>query len=289
LPADTRPPAGSLLVTVSASASLLSGIPAAATEDGWSVSFDRFLLGLGRVSLEGEACTSYSEARYSRIFDMLLPEPQKVSEQFALGQCDFEFDVVTPSSEALLGEGVTGDDAVFMRTPGMDQYAGVSGISIYVQGRARRGGVEKTFAWPFRWELRYEQCELGGQSASGVALSGGQAQVVDIQIGGEELFRDEPEPALAKFRFQPFADADGQPGDDDGEVTLDELGQFPLSGLSGGYRLLVSAQNELSARAGSEPTLQDYLYLVGFPSVPRFLGSGACRVELGGGDGRRGD
>ena len=132
LPGDTRPPPGSALITVSPDAALSDGIASEATEDGWAISYQRFLIGLGRVELEGDACNTYSDANYSRIFDLQSGGGQKVSEQFALGACSFRFAVANPSSESLLGAGVSDADALFMRTPGTDAYTGAGGISIYV-------------------------------------------------------------------------------------------------------------------------------------------------------------
>src|SRR4051794_9562180 len=51
LPGDTRPPPASVPVFVIANESTLKGIDAASTEDGWSISFDRFLIGLGNARL----------------------------------------------------------------------------------------------------------------------------------------------------------------------------------------------------------------------------------------------
>src|SRR5437868_4860776 len=67
LPGDTRPPPARVLVSAHPSDSLLTGIPAAATEDGWAIEYQRFLLGVGRVSLGGDLCTTYADADYTRI------------------------------------------------------------------------------------------------------------------------------------------------------------------------------------------------------------------------------
>src|SRR6185369_10597678 len=106
---------GQALVRVVPSAALTAGLSSSDTADGWAITFDRLLIGLGRVQLDGDACTTYSGAAYSRIFDMLAPGPQKVSEQFALGQCAFQFGVAAPSIDSLLGAGVDSADADAMR------------------------------------------------------------------------------------------------------------------------------------------------------------------------------
>lgn len=283
LPADTRPPPARAIVSVHPSDSLLAGI--AATEDGWAIEYRRFLLGLGRVSIGGDLCTQYSDANYTRIFDMLLPDTQKVSEQYALGSCDFGFGVVQPSDDSLLGQGVSDADAVFMRTPGMDASVPRRGISVYVEGQATRGNVSQHFAWAFRRRLVYEHCfaTLDGERVSGLELSSGEEQQVAIQISGDALFQDDPDPELARLRFDAFARADLVSGNADGEVSLEELRQVEIADQpeDGRYRLRPSAEpSEVPQFAGVQPTLEDYLYASALPSVARFRDNGSCDVRV---------
>jgi hypothetical protein len=285
LPADTRPPPARALVSVHPSDSLLAGIPAAATEDGWAIEYQRFLLGLGRVQLEGDDCVTYSDADYTRIFDMLQPDTQKVSEQYALGSCDFSFGVVQPSEDSLLGQGVSEADSVFMRTPGMDASAPRRGISLYVEGQATRGNATEHFAWALRRRVAYDKCAatLDGERLQGLELASGDEQQVAIQISGEALFQDNPEPEQAQLRFAAFAAADLVSGNADGEVSLEELREIKLSDLleAGGYRLRSSADDpEVPQFEGAEPTLEDYLYATAFPGVARFRDNGSCDVHV---------
>jgi hypothetical protein len=286
LPGDTRPPPGSALVTVSADDAISNGISSAATEDGWAIHYQRFLLGIGRVSLDGPDCSTYADADYTRVIDVQAGSAQKVSQQFALGQCSFRFSVAAPSSESLLGTGVSDGDVMFLRTPGADPYAGTGGISIYVEGRAVRGEETKTFAWPFRWRVDYEDCsaEIAGQELSGLEFVGGEEQSVDLLVTGEALFQDDPDPGRAKLRFDPFAQADSLSGNADGEITLEELGQVKISDVqpSAGYGRLdsLSMRRRTLVQLGNPPTLEDYVYAVSFPAVVRFRGSGTCYLDL---------
>jgi hypothetical protein len=285
LPADTRPPPARALVRVHPSDSLLAGIPAAATQDGWAIEYQRFLLGLGRVQLEGDRCVTYSDADYTRIFDMLQPDAQKVSEQYALGSCDFSFGVVPPSEDSLLGQGVSEADSVFMRTPGMDASVPRRGISLYVEGQATQGNTREHFAWAFRRRVAYGNCSvtLDGEQVHGLELASGEEQQVEIAISGEALFEDDPDPEHAQLRFAAFAAADLVSGNADGEVSLEELRDTKLSGLleAGGYRLRSSADAaEVPQFDGAEPTLEDYLYASAFPGVARFRDNGGCEVRV---------
>jgi hypothetical protein len=285
LPADTRPAPARAIVSVHPSDSLLSGISAAATEDGWALEYRRFLLGLGRVSIAGDRCTQYSDAEYTRIFDMLLPDTQKVSEQYALGSCDFGFGVLQPSEDSLLGQGVSEADAQLMRTPSTDPSVPRRGISVYVAGQATRGGVTQRFTWAFRRRVAYQDCvaTLAGERVSGLELASGEEQQVAIQISGDALFQDNPDPQLAQLRFDAFASADLVSGNADGEVGLEELRQVKLADLpeGPGYRLRSTADPaEIPEFAGAEPTLEDYLYTSALPGVARFRDNGSCEIRV---------
>lgn len=298
LPTDTRPPPGSLVVTVSSDDQLRQGIDAAATTDGWSIGFDRFLINLGQPSLDGDPCNAYSEPSYTRIFDMKTAGPQRVGLLYGLGQCDFGFRIGNPNADSLLGAGVTAADATFMRTPGTDPYAGTSGVTVYVKGHASKGPETKTFEWAFRRRASYRTCRTSG--GAGLDLQGSEARTVDIVIRGGALFADGLEDG-AKLRFGVFADADTKTGDGDGEVTLDELARVPVAsaglavgdggaflddgGISGapqGFGRIDAGVSAYAKGAVHGLSLRDYVYLALFPNLPRFEGDGRCTVSFRG-------
>src|SRR5689334_11162816 len=72
LPADTRPPPGSILLLVSS-----ADQPTTVTADGWSITIDRLLLGMGDASL-GFNCKTYSESDYLRLLDARITTDQKL-------------------------------------------------------------------------------------------------------------------------------------------------------------------------------------------------------------------
>ena len=171
LPKDTRPVPGSIHVTVSAKSA-----PSWITSDGWSVTYDRFLIDVGHANLSGDSCAEYSDARYDRIFDGHQLGPQKVSESYALGHCSFRFRLNSPDLETLLGAGVTEADKTEMRTPGSDFSAKDRGVSLLVAGHATKEGVEKSFSWSFRRRVGYSDCAVKEDDAnrSGVVLRSGE-------------------------------------------------------------------------------------------------------------------
>src|SRR5687767_2166347 len=94
LPEDTRATPGSVVVTASADSA--SGPDGFLTSDGWHVVYERLLVVVGEVELEGDDCDQYSENEYSRVLDMTHGEPQRVSLLHGLGVCDFTFRVSAP-------------------------------------------------------------------------------------------------------------------------------------------------------------------------------------------------
>jgi hypothetical protein len=279
LPHDTRPEPGSVFVTVTGSAPLLGERGSLTTDDGWTLSYDRLLISLGGASLEADACSSYYDADYRRIFDMRTAAPQKVGVVYALGSCDFGFRVSGPDLEAVLGEGVTATDKAFMGTPGTDPYSVNRGISLYASGSASKGGVTKRFAWAFRQRVRYESCVAASATPDDYSfhLKSGAAEHAHLFVHGETLFFDDLDLTNATARFDPVAAADDSYGDGDGEVTLSELGLVPLTEVAtdGNY------SPPPNRDAADWQTLEDFVYWGLFPQVVRFESDGVCSVRAG--------
>ena len=311
LPTDTRPPPASVFVEASSDDAVRKGF---STDDGWNIEFTRFLITLGRTSLDGDACNPYSDARYERVLDMQQPPPQKVTLLYGLGQCDFTFSVTHPVSDSVIGAGVTSQEALMMQTAGSDKYTAptgqLAGINTYVTGVASRGDEHKTFAWSFRQDYNYKSCTVSVDAgpAQGLNLHGHDSDTVDLLVRGETLFQTDVDPSKAKLLFEPIAMADSVFGNADGQVTLDELGLVPIlvSGatgvvvpvdagnyqglggfdagnfaalLDGGFLPLDGSVNDYVAGDGgvtSVGSLEDFVYLMLFPRIVRYQDTGGC-------------
>lgn len=274
LPEDTRPPPGTLVVTVSTDDSLSPERAPFTTEDGWSIAYDRFLLQVGNTNLgeEDEDCNDYQGgfgAQYGRLLDMQAKETQRLSEMRFLGACGFGFESTTPDYDDVLGENVTDEDKLAMRLPEDDAYTTGRGTSLRAAGSARKGERVKRFDWSFRQGLIFERCRVEGDegTARRIELRGEQQKTLDILVRGSALFRETL--AGSSLRFDAFAEADDVYGNADGNVTFEEMGEVPIDPMAlEGWR---------SARGASDvTTLADFVYLGLFPEIFRYAGDGTC-------------
>ncbi|MDB5219210.1 MAG: hypothetical protein JWO86_7137 [Myxococcaceae bacterium] len=281
VPADTRPVPGSLLLTVSPSPAVASGVT---TVDGWDVSFEHVVVSIGQASL-GNGCDEYSQADYERVVDVKTSQSQKLSILYGIGKCDLRFRVVAPTVDAVLGDNVSEDVKTQLRTPGGDPYVPLGGVAIDVAGTAVRGAVTKHFHLQFRPRVRYGNCRLVADAGPGIDLASSAALTYDIRIEGEAVLRDDVDAAVAALRFDPFASADQ---DGDGNVTLDELRLVPIANVRDGGAFeagtYVYDDDAGLFRAGQSipvNTLGDYVYELLLPSLPRFRDTGNCTVGIG--------
>ncbi|MEO7331559.1 MAG: hypothetical protein ABI193_23495 [Minicystis sp.] len=274
LPGDTRPTPGVLDFTVEPSEAVTAGVT---TEDGWTITFERLLVGIGGASVNGAACNNYSGNRYDRLIEATVPGPQKLATVYGLGTCALRFRVRTPSQSALLGEQVSADDLAFMKLQGSDAHVPSGGTSVYAQGHATREGVTKRFAWQFRLGYSFHDCgsDAGpppedadsdaGDSVT-IEIHGGDAQAMPLRVFGEELFRA----GIAEdagLRFGPLAEADT---DGDEEITLEELAKLPSP----------EPAEDAGATDAGPPTLADFVYQTRIPRMIWLEGLGRCRADV---------
>jgi len=235
LPKDTRPPPAEVLVQAASDDAVQTGLT---SDDGWHIVFSRYLVTLGQASINGDTCNAYAEGDYTRVLDMQQPSPQKVNLLYGLGTCQFSFALIHPREDSVIGAGVTADEALMMRTAGSDVYTSwtdqLAGINTYVVGSATKGSQSKHFAWPFRQDFYMQLCTVVTDAGpeQDLQLRQRESLSVELQVHGERLFQLGPLRRL----FEPFAGADTSYGNNDGDVTLEELSRVPatVSGNLGG-------------------------------------------------------
>jgi hypothetical protein len=287
LPQDTRPTPASILLTTSGDDAIAQGFD---TDDGWHIDFRRFVLSLGHAALgDNDACNSYSEAHYERVVDLKQAGAQKVNLIYGLGSCTMTFRLTSPGDNAIAGVGVTDGDVLFMRTPLNDRFTMGQGINGYVSGTAINGAQKKTFTWFFRQDWFYSDCVAPNANAklSNLQLNGADALSVDILVRGEGLFNvmTEPNQPASQLLFEPMAFADTGTGNDDGDVSLDELSQvqvYSLSALGASDSSNPGADTDASVGDAGVPVvtdLQKYLYEGLFRGVLHYADAGRCYLS----------
>jgi hypothetical protein len=279
LPLDTRPVPGSILLNLVA-----DDEPSVMTADGWSIAVDRLLLGIGNPALDrnpwssNRACTSYSDTDYDRVLDGRLPTAQKVGLVYGLGQCDFAFRIASPSGDAILGEGVSEADRDAMTGTIAPPGARADSIAVDFAATATQANETMRVHWKFRQPASYFNCKR--QTETGLSLLRLESNdniTLHVGIRGVELFGND-ESADAELRFEPLAYADREFGNQDGDITLEEMGRVDLSRLRGFGPYSAGSNVQFVPR-----TLADYMNVVLLPKIARFREKIVCQWGRPGG------
>ncbi len=283
LPGDERPEPGSLLVTAVPSAGLRDGFT---TDDGWSITFDRFVTALGGVDLENDeggnsilesgSCAKYSGTNYEWLMDVTRASTEKVGLAYGLGTCSIEWRFRGPSSDTALGVGVGQADLEEMRKEATDAYNDEERpTSLRMIATAQKDEMLIQIDWTFRSSYSVERCvtDTDEEGASLVELEGGVGREFVIEVRAEELFRRTPEEdAPFEFEAMALADADG-----DGSTTLAELALVPAPPQP-------PPEEEEDDFGDDDPvieilTMADLVYVSLLPRVTRGRGAGPCDAE----------
>lgn len=270
LPKDTRPPPSLVHVTASPSEATQSGV--FTTLDGWTITLSRALISIGRTELDGDKCTGYSDAEYTRVLSLIgAPAEQKLSDNYALGHCSFGYAVTNPNADSVLGVGVTETDKGLLLERGFD-LTERSRTTLLLEGVAEKSGKRKQFSWRFGGRARFGDCKLGDQE--GLDLREGGEAEVDISIHAEAVFRRNLEDGNEDLQFDAIAAADDESiwGDHDGIVTLDELSLMGLALLDAGT---LTTDDPAAANWVS---VAEFVTLGAAATVPRYQGTGQCTL-----------
>lgn len=274
LPGDTRPVPAVIHLTVEPSPAVTEGVT---TVDGWHISFERLLLGIGNARfwalgngegyIDESVCTSYANARYERLFDVTVGGRQPLSDIYGLGTCGVSFFVTAPWWWGTpQGAGVSAEDLAFMRDSAHQTVETNRARSVYVRGQATRETTTKRFAWSFEAPYWLRGCvNAGGVGfASDVVLTSGAELSLPVVIHGEELFR-ESRSDESPLRFDALAAADT---DGDHLITLEELSVVVDPSTE--------ADSGLPSADDGAPSIADLIYYWLTPRMMRLGDSGPC-------------
>jgi len=191
-------------------------IPKGDVEDGWDITFDRFLIVLGNVNLTNKSGQTGSVQSSMKVFDLKKKGAQGYSNSSTpAGSWDALSYEVSSADTKTISANASEADLAFMKK---------NGFSIYLEGKATKVNQTKTFRWGFKTQTVYKNCEL--------KALGGEKSTVQLTIHADHFFYDDLESEDVKLRFDAIAKADK---DKDGQVTLKELDAFggkDFAGLS---------------------------------------------------------
>jgi hypothetical protein len=260
---SSSPDYGDLAVFTQGDVTLEDGLKSTDVVDGWTITFERFVVNVGGVALGTSASTASTlgESNYVLV-DQALPGPKLVidaKDVLARTWPSFSFTVRPARTTSELAGGVTDDDLVKMRN---------LGASMWVKGSAKKGDVTKTFDWVFNHSVSYEACQTTTSSGTlfGVDVDDDEITDVSIVFRGRTLFEDGIGASKPALRFDPIAQADTNA---DGVVAANELAALPLAAVRANHGFYGTASSS------NVNTLRDFLDQQAQRLVA-FQGTGTC-------------
>ncbi|MEZ4382797.1 MAG: hypothetical protein R3A79_15785 [Nannocystaceae bacterium] len=184
------------------------GIPADVFVDGWAVTYDKFLVVVGDLTLlDGEA--SIPGWHVVDLANKTMGAGQSLGEATIGAQTIDHFGYRIAPNDDAASTLVTAADVDLIR-----------GHAIYVEGAATRGGEVITFAWAFDSDTLYSPCEIDTELAAD-----GEASA-QITIHADHLFYDDLDSSTPNVAFDLIAASDANA---DGAVTQEELAAVDIT------------------------------------------------------------
>ncbi|TKD08855.1 hypothetical protein E8A74_13770 [Polyangium fumosum] len=212
---------GSAQVFVEAEDTIPNGLSAGMgdedIQDGWSVTYDRFLVAIGNIRASRSDATEALSAPDVYVLDLKkVPAGGYVVATFegvsATRWDRFGFDLPNAKPGAKgLGNTTEADVSLLVD----------NGWSLYIAGTLDNGTTQKTFRWGLAAGASYDDCATEDEIPGFAVPAGGSVPVKPTIHGDHWFFNNITAGAEVTARYaQYIADADAN---DDGETTLDEL------------------------------------------------------------------
>ncbi|MCC6217571.1 MAG: hypothetical protein IT376_22120 [Polyangiaceae bacterium] len=203
------------------------GVPADVFEDGWRVTFSKFILVVGDVTIADAAGALGGGIPGAQVLDLVRPGPHVLGEAIRLPAQPWpRVGYSIPRVPAASALHATASEA--------DRAALDGRHAVHVEATATGpAGEQRRFSWSFDRGTRYRDCVqvLETSERAGIVVANGGSESVELTIHGDHFFYDDLAAETARVRFQPIADADA---DGDGEVTQAELAAVRLVDLPPG-------------------------------------------------------
>jgi hypothetical protein len=201
--------AGILHVTAWGEEFIEQGIPAVEFDDGWAITFHKFIVLVHDVSVaqEGSEDEVLRALEGCAAFDLVKKGPAPLASlEATTGPWAHTAYAVKPAVQCASAVGTAESADVAMMVD--------EGYSVYIEGTAVKGDVEMKFAWGFARGTLYYNCHSTAQ-----VEDGGEA-TVQLTIHGDHFFYNSLVNPSATLEFQVITDCDA---DVDGKVSADEL------------------------------------------------------------------
>ncbi len=236
---------------------LAAGMGEEDVQDGWAVSYDRFLVSIGNFRAARSDATETLASPDLYVLDLLkAPAGGYVVANFedasAVRWDRFGFDLPNAKAGAKTLSPTAEADAKLLAD---------NGWSIYFEGKIEKMGVVKTFKWGLPAGTSFDDCASEDGNAGFAVPSGGAVQVKPTIHGDHWFFNNVTAGTEITKRYAEYiaqADADG-----DGETTIAELKALkaadafpsPQYSLAGALEPIETAYDYVLAQAR---TLGDY-------------------------------
>lgn len=270
---------GTLTVKITAEDGVVSGFPttidgeSVGPEDGWKVSFDKYLVAIGNITLRGADGESGAAADENFVANVKSGELslRAFRDIGARRWEDLSFQIAPPNAEAFLVGGVEQADADRMSK---------DGISYLMTGSAQDTNHKVTFELALPIKARYSRCTNGEDGTEGVVVRANSETTATITLHAEHLFFSSLASEEPTLLFEPIAAARNASS----HVTLDTLSVQRLADLNAfdGSELKDAAGNLVIYDAGgeplSEPTLREFI-VASVLKQAHLNGEGLCTIE----------
>jgi len=232
-------------------------------QDGWAVTYDRFLVSIGNFRAGRSDATETLAEPDSYVLDLLqAPAGGYVITTFedvsAVRWDRFGFDLPNATASAKTLAPTTAEDAKLLAD---------NGWSVYFEGKIEKEGVVKTFKWGLPAGTSFDDCMNEGGTPGFAVPSGGSTQVKPTIHGDHWFFNNVTAGAEVTKRYaQYIADADANA---DGETTIDELKALKAADA------FPAAEYNLAGALEPIETAYDYV-LAQARTLGDFQGDGEC-------------
>jgi hypothetical protein len=198
---------GTLKVVLWGEEFIESGIPATEFADGWGITYERFLVSVGALSVAREGVAAAVSQPAFQVYDLAaFTGPRTLAEAAVpAGSYTHTAYTVGPAKADTTAANASAADLKRM----VD-----GGLSVLVEGKATKAGRTVSFSWGFANTTVYDPCHSGGKVADGGTAT------VQLTIHGDHLFYDDAASEEPSLRFEDLALADK---DANGTVTPEEL------------------------------------------------------------------